>query len=225
MPLIPGPGQPVESTGKPCNDTGRVMIRHNHSFFRTMLPRNPFFGTILPLFLLVLTGVGILHSQTTGDNSVEKLAPYYPTPHSVVQRMLQLADVKPTDTVFDLGSGDGRIVVMAASRFGAKAIGVEYDESLVVQSRATIKRRRLEDKASIIAGDMMKQDYRSATVVTVYLLPVSNEKMYPILKEQLKPGTRVVCHDFDFPQMKPVKVETIEDDGEGRSHTLYLYVM
>lgn len=206
------------------------MIRHSYFLSRTMLPRSGFLrntlrGSILPLLMFGLAAVGSLQSQTNADKSIEKLAPYYPTPHSVVQRMLQLAEVKSTDTVFDLGSGDGRIVVMAASRFGAKAIGVEYDESLVVQSRATIKRRRLEDKASIIAGDMMKQDYSSATVVTVYLLPVSNEKMFPILKKQLKPGTRIVCHDFDFPQMKPVKVETIEDDGEGRSHTLYLYIM
>lgn len=159
------------------------------------------------------------------ENASEKLAPYYPTPYSVVDRMLKLAQVKPTDTVFDLGSGDGRIVVMAASRYGATAVGVELNEELVTQSDMTIKRRKLGDKAKIIQGDMMKQDYSSATVVTVYLLPVSNEKMLPILQKQLKPGTRIVCHDFDFPQLKPEKVETIEDDGEGRSHTLYLYVM
>lgn len=190
------------------------MIRNSYSTLRS----------ILPLLVLALAMAGSLQSQNT-EQAVEKLAPYYPTPHSVVERMLQMAEVKPSDTVFDLGSGDGRIVVMAAAKFGATAVGVEFDESLVTQSRATIKRRRLEDKAKIIAGDMMKQDYSSATVVTVYLLPVSNEKMLPILQKYLKPGTRIVCHDFDFPQLKPVKVETIEDDGEGRSHTLFLYVI
>lgn len=159
------------------------------------------------------------------QQKVEKLAPYYPTPHSVVEKMLELAGVKASDTVFDLGSGDGRIVITAAEKFGATAVGVEFDESLVTQSRMSIKRRGLDKKARIIAGDMMVQDYSPATVVTVYLLPTSNEKMLPILQKQLKPGTRIVCHDFEFSQLTPVKTETVEDDGEGRSHTLFLYVL
>ncbi|MCW5965749.1 MAG: class I SAM-dependent methyltransferase [Bryobacterales bacterium] len=156
---------------------------------------------------------------------IEKLAPYYPTPHSVVEKMLELADVKASDTVFDLGSGDGRIVMMAAEKFGATAVGVEFDDSLVTQSRMAIKRRGLDKKARIIAGDMMVQDYSPATVVTVYLLPTSNEKMLPILQKQLKPGTRLVCHDFEFSQLTAAKTITVEDDGEGRSHTLFLYVL
>jgi protein-L-isoaspartate O-methyltransferase len=155
----------------------------------------------------------------------QKLAPYYPTPHSVVEKMLEMAEVKASDTVYDLGSGDGRIVVAAAEKFGATAVGVEFDESLVTQSRMTIKRKGLEQKARIIAGDMMVQDYSPATVVTVYLLPTSNEKMLPILQKQLKPGTRMVCHDFEFHQLTPVKTINVEDDGEGRSHTLFLYVL
>lgn len=161
---------------------------------------------------------------TAQQTATEKLAPYFPTPRSVVERMLKLAAVKPSDTVYDLGSGDGRIVVMAAEKFGAKAVGVEYDTPLVLESRMTIKRKRLENKASIIHGDMLAQDYSPATVVTVYLLPASNDKMRPILEKQLKPGTRIVCHDFEFSGWTPEKTETIEDDGEGRSHTLFLYV-
>jgi protein-L-isoaspartate O-methyltransferase len=157
--------------------------------------------------------------------TMPKLAPYYPTPYSVVEKMLEMAKVKPADTVFDLGSGDGRIVVMAAEQFKATAVGVEFDNSLVTQSRATIKRRGLEKKARIIAGDMMVQDYSTATVVTVYLLPTSNEKMWPILKRQLKPGTRIVCHDFEFSALTAKETITIEDDGEGRSHTLFLYIV
>jgi hypothetical protein len=76
-----------------------------------------------------------------------------------------------------------------------------------------------------VHGDTLTPDYSNADVLMVYLLPVSNEKMRPILEKQLKPGTRVVCHDFDIPEWKPKKVETVEDDGEGRSHTLFLYVM
>ncbi|MCZ2157538.1 MAG: 50S ribosomal protein L11 methyltransferase [Bryobacterales bacterium] len=164
---------------------------------------------------------GILAAQ---EQTAEKLAPYFPTPRSVVEKMLKLADVKPSDTVYDLGSGDGRIVLMAAEKFGAKAVGVEYDTPLVLESRMAIKRKKLEKKASIIHGDMLVQDYSPATVVTVYLLPTSNDKMRPILEKQLKPGTRIVCHDFEFSGWTPAKTETIEDDGEGRSHTLFLYI-
>lgn len=180
-----------------------------------------FRSTLLAATLLTLSA-----SSLPGQSgSAEKLAPYFPTPQIVVQRMLTLADVKESDTVYDLGSGDGRIVLMAAEKFGAKAVGVEFDHPLVIQSRMSIKRKKLEEKASIIEGDMLAQDYSAATVVTVYLLPTSNEKMRPILEKQLKPGTRVVCHDFDFPTWTPAKTVTIEDDGEGRSHTLFLYVM
>lgn len=176
--------------------------------------------------LLALPATFVVPAAVLGQQAkVEKLAPYYPTPHSVVEKMLELASVKPADKVFDLGSGDGRIVVMAAEKFGATAVGVEFDESLVTQSRMTIKRKGLDQKASIIHGDMTVQDYSSASVVTVYLLPTSNEKMLPILQKQLRPGTRLVCHDFEFSKLTPVKTVTIEDDGEGRSHTLFLYVL
>jgi len=192
---------------------------HPTTFWTTRFSR---LKMVLPLFATTLLAVmpGLAQKAKT-----EKLAPYFPTPYSVVEKMLELAEVKASDTVFDLGSGDGRIVVMAAEKFGATAIGVEFDDSLVTQSRMSIKRKGLDKKARIIAGDMMVQDYSSATVLTVYLLPTSNEKMLPILQKQLKPGTRMVCHDFEFSKLTPVKTETIEDDGEGRSHTLFLYVL
>lgn len=183
------------------------------------------FSNFVTATLLVMAVFCLAAVSVAQPSKGEKLAPYFPTPHSVVERMLQMADVKSTDTVFDLGSGDGRIVIAAAEKFGATAVGVEFDDSLVTQSRMAIKRRGLEKKASIIAGDMMVQDYTSASVVTLYLLPTSNEKMLPILQRQLKAGTRLVCHDFDFPQLTPEQTITIEDDGEGRSHTLFLYVL
>lgn len=159
------------------------------------------------------------------QNDIEKLAPYYPTPESVVERMLKLGDVKPGDKVFDLGSGDGRVVVMAAQKFGADATGIEMDADLWKQSMERIKSLGLEKKARIIRGDIAKQDFTSATMLTVYLLPSSNDKIRPLLEKQLKPGTRIVSHDFMFKDWTPVKEEHIEDDGEGRSHTLYLYVV
>lgn len=153
----------------------------------------------------------------------EKLAPYYPTPETIVEKMLQFGELKAGEKMFDLGSGDGRIVIMAARKFHADATGVEFDNDLYRQSTEKIKSLGLEKKARIIHGDIAKQDYSSADLLTVYLLPTSNDKIRPILEKQLKKGARVVSHDFEFSGWTPEKVQTIDDDGEGRSHTLYLY--
>ena len=157
------------------------------------------------------------------DKEPEKLAPYYPTTETIVENMLQLGALKAGEKMFDLGSGDGRIVIMAAQRFHADATGVELDKDLYQQSMARIRELKLHKTARIINEDILKQDYGSADVLTVYLLPMSNDKVRPILEKQLKKGTRIVSHDFEFRDWKPEKVETIDDDGEGRSHTLYLY--
>jgi predicted RNA methylase len=153
-----------------------------------------------------------------------KLAPYYPTPNSIVERMLNFVGLKAGETMFDLGSGDGRIVIIAAQKYHAKAIGVELDTDLVASSSARIKRLGLDKTAHIILGDILKQDYSSADVLTVYLLPESNIKVRPLLEAQLKKGTRIVAHDFEIGGWTPVKTETIADDGEGRSHTMFLYI-
>lgn len=153
----------------------------------------------------------------------EKLAPYYPTPETIVQKMLQLGGLKAGEKMFDLGSGDGRIVIMAAEMFHANAVGIELDKELYRESMDKIQSLRLQKTARIINGDILQQDYSSADLITVYLLPLSNDKVRPILDKQLKKGARVVAHDFEFKDWKPEKVEPIEDDGEGRSHTLYLY--
>ena len=153
----------------------------------------------------------------------EKLAPYYPTPETVVEEMLKFAGTKPGEKMFDLGSGDGRIVIMAAKKFQADATGIEFDEDLYRQSSERIKAMGLEKKARVIHGDIMVQDYSAANVITVYLLPLSNDKVRPMLEKQLKAGTRIVAHDFEFSGWNAVETKHIEDDGEGRSHTLFLY--
>jgi protein-L-isoaspartate O-methyltransferase len=153
----------------------------------------------------------------------EKLAPYFPTPPVIAERMLVLAGLKPGEKMFDLGSGDGRIVILAARKFKADATGVELDDALHRQSTDEIKRLGLDKTARIVHGDILRQDYSPADVLTVYLLPVSNDKVRPILEKQLKKGTRIVAHDFEFSGWKPEKTEHVEDDGEGRSHTIYLY--
>ena len=157
------------------------------------------------------------------DKGIESLAPYTPTPQVIVDRMLALGALRPGEKMFDLGSGDGRIVVMAARKYRADATGVEFDPALVKQSAALIKRLRLSSLARIIEGDLLKQDYSSADLVTVYLLPIANEKLIPILEKQLRPGARVVSHNTPFNPWIPARVETIDDDGEGRTHKLYLY--
>jgi len=153
-----------------------------------------------------------------------KLAPYYPTPETIVQKMLQLGGLKAGEKMFDLGSGDGRIVILAAQKFHAEAVGVELDKDLCKQSMAKIAKLGLDKSAHIVNGDLLKQNYSSADLVTVYLLPESIDKqVQPLLEKQLKKGARVVAHDFEFKAWTPEKVENIPDDGEGRSHTLYLY--
>ncbi len=171
------------------------------------------------VFLSIFLIVALLPAQQEG----EKLAPYYPTPETIVEKMLQLAELKPGEKMFDLGSGDGRIVIMAAQKFGADATGVEIDRDLWKQSMDRIRALGLEKRARIILGDILKQDYSSADVITVYLLPSSNDRIRPLLEKQLKKGARIVAHDFEFSGWTPEKVEHIDDDGEGRSHTLYLY--
>lgn len=165
----------------------------------------------------------LVFCETGFAQNAEKLAPYYPTPLTVVEKMLDLGGLQDKEKMFDLGSGDGRIVIMAAQKYQADATGVEMDDDLYRQSIQKIRMLGLDKTARIIHGDILKQDYSTADLITIYLLPVSNDKVRPILEKQLRKGTRVVCHDFPIRDWKPVKEVSIEDDGEGRSHTLYLY--
>jgi hypothetical protein len=112
---------------------------------------------------------------------------------------------------------------MAAQKFHADATGIEFDKDLARQSSDRIKSLDLQKTARIINGDILRQDVSSADLITVYLLPASNEKIRPMLEKQLRKGTRVVAHDFEIPGWQPVDEQQVEDDGEGRSHTLYLY--
>lgn len=162
-------------------------------------------------------------SVLLAQEKTEKLAPYYPTPQIIVEKMLNVGELKAGEKMFDLGSGDGRIVIMAAQKFKADATGVEFDDSLYKQSMDKIASLGLSSTARIIHGDLLKQDYSSADLLTVYLLPMSNDKVTPLLEKQLKKGARVVAHDFEFSAWRPVKTLDIDDDGEGRSHRLYLY--
>ncbi len=174
----------------------------------------------LRMFFIAALSCTLFAQQPTG----EKLAPYLPTPETIVKRMLDLGQLKAGETMFDLGSGDGRIVIMAAQQYHAHAVGVELDPDLVESSSAKIRQLGLENTARIIYGDVLKQDYSSADLITVYLLPDSNLKLRPVLDATVRKGTRIVAHDFEIGGWTPVKQIAIADDGEGRSHMLYLYI-
>src|SRR6202050_5731347 len=173
----------------------------------------------LRFFALLLPALALLAQ----DKDIPKLAPYYPTPETVVDKMLQLGGLKAGEKMFDLGSGDGRFIIAAARKYKADATGVELDDSLYKQSMDRIKSLGLSATARIIHGDLLKQDYSSADLLTVYLLPVGNGLVTPILEKQLKKGARIVAHDFEFSAWTPEKIQDIDDDGEGRAHRLYLY--
>jgi protein-L-isoaspartate O-methyltransferase len=176
------------------------------------------------LLLAVLVTLGLSAQDKSPDKSdAGKLAPYFPTPQTVVDKMLQLGELKAGERMYDLGSGDGRIVIMAARKYKADATGVELDEALYKQSAQRIKTLGLEPLARIVHGDLLQQDYSTSDLLTIYLLPVAIEKVTPIFEKQLKKGARIVAHDFEFPKWTPAKILDIDDDGEGRSHRLYLY--
>ncbi|WP_180539938.1 SAM-dependent methyltransferase [Nevskia soli] len=151
------------------------------------------------------------------------LAPFLPTPDTIVTRMLELAHLKAAEKLCDIGSGDGRIVIAAAREYHADATGVELDDKLARESEEKIRKLGLSQTARIIHGDMLKQRYSQYDVITVYLLPETNDLIQPILERELKKGARVVAHDFEFRNWRPTTTETIEDDGTGRSHTIFLY--
>jgi len=172
------------------------------------------------LCVLAALGYSTLAAQS-GDRAI--LAPYYPTPETIVAKMLQLGGLKAGEKMFDLGSGDGRIVIMAAQKFHAQAVGIELNKELCKLSTDKIRKLKLEETAHIVNGDLLKQDYSSADLITVYLFPGFIDKVQPLLDQQLKKGARVVAHDFEFKNWTPEQVQNIADDGEGRSHTLFLY--
>ena len=158
-----------------------------------------------------------------GSGTQQSLAPYVPTPQYVVEKMLELAQVTSKDIVYDLGCGDGRIVITAAKKYGARAVGVDFDAERIRESMANAKAAGVEDLVSFKLEDAMKVDVSAATVVTLYLLTSSNEALRPNLTKQLKPGARIVSHAFGMGDWQAQKTERIADES-GFNRTLYLWV-
>jgi len=148
------------------------------------------------------------------------VAPFVESPQDVVKKMLELVEPKNGEILYDMGSGDGRIIIMAAKDFGLRCVGIEIREDLVKRAIAEIKRFNLESKIKVINDDFFNVDISDADIVTLYLTTSANEKLRPKLEKELKAGARIVSHDYEIRGWRPTKVS--RDDPPG--HTIYLYV-
>jgi protein-L-isoaspartate O-methyltransferase len=176
----------------------------------------------------VIAGVFLLFIIPNSFAQDYEKVPYVPSPIEVVDRMLEFADVKKEDVVFDIGSGDGRMVIQAAKKYGAKGVGIELDSRLVELARAGAKREGVDHLVEFRQGDAFKADLSAATVVTLYMLPSFNKLFRPILEKQLKPGSRVVVHDYPIEGWNHVKWEEMplmdtRPEVTPHKHILYLY--
>jgi len=153
-----------------------------------------------------------------------KLAPYLPTPMCVVEKMLELADVDEKDIVYDLGCGDGRIVIAAALKYGAHGVGLDIFPQWIKKSRENARKAGVDAMVEFYLEDATKADISEATVVALYLLPESNDLLRPILEKQLKPGACVITHDYHIPGWsdKEICVDSLKDDL-GKEHTVFVY--
>jgi len=138
--------------------------------------------------------------------------PFVRSTPAVIDRMLEMAQVKPDDVVYDIGSGDGAIVIRAAKKYGVKGVGIEIDQGLVAKARDNAFRENVQDLVEFRAQDAFTVDVSAATVVTLYMLPDFNAKLRPILDRELKPGTRVVSHDYEIPGCVPDEVVMVKGD-------------
>jgi len=164
------------------------------------------------------------HRHENAPSSKKPDVMFVPTPEAVVDKMLELVKVTKDDVVWDLGCGDGRIVVAAAKR-GAKARGFDVDPQRVKESLENIKKNNVEDRAAIEQKDiftMGANDFKGVTVVTLYLLPGLNKRLLPVF-QQLPDGVRIVSHDFDMQGAKPDQVVYLDVEKTGRKHTIYVW--
>ncbi len=152
-------------------------------------------------------------------SQVDRDVPFVPTPEAVVDEMLQVANVNQNDVIYDLGSGDGRIVISAAQKYGARGVGIDVDPALVERANENARQAGVEDRAEFVQQDLFATDISDASVVTLYLLPEINLKLRPKLLEELEPGTRIVSHAFDMGDWEPEQV--VEVDGR----TIYYWVV
>ena len=162
-------------------------------------------------------------TPNTQTEQREPDVPYVPTPQPVVDAMLKLANVKKGDVLYDLGSGDGRIPITAAKKYGVRAVGIDINPERIAEANQNAQKAGVTNRVQFRQQDLFQTKLGKASVVTLYLLPDINVKLRPQLFKQLKPGTRIVSHDFDMGEWKPDKVLQVK--GPTREHTLYYWVV
>ncbi len=180
------------------------------------------------LWWLGLLALMVLNGGAPAQNPSEEV-PFVPTPQTVVEAMLKLAQVRPGDFVMDLGSGDGRIVITAARQHGAEGLGIEYDQTLIERATKAAAEAGVADRVSFMKQDLFDTDLSQATVLALYLLPEVNMGLRPRILEQLRPGARVVSHDWDMGDWEPdAKMDVDAPGKEVGAHpksTIYLWVI
>ena len=178
---------------------------------------------------LLLGLIGLLVALSGRAEENEWRPPFITTPAEVVERMLQVAQTRADDLVIDLGSGDGRIVIAAAQKYGARAVGIELDGALVQKSREAARAAQVADKVSFIEGDVLRADISRATVITIYLLPDLMRQLQPRFIQELAPGTRIVSHAFTMAGWAPDRSETVKvkerHPGQGDESRLHLWIV
>jgi SAM-dependent methyltransferase len=165
-----------------------------------------------------------LYEGSHGRDDAIDLAPFVPTPMEIVEKMLEMAWVTKNDLVYDLGCGDGRIVISAARKYGARGVGIDLDEELVETARNDARASEIDHLVEFRTGDATKANISEATVVTLYLLTESNELLRPLFDQQLKAGTRIVSHNYKIPgwEHKEINYEVFNTE-DGKEHSIYLY--
>ena len=172
---------------------------------------------------LALVVAGLWVSACAQSQAKKPDVEYVPTPHKVVGEMLQLLAVKPTDVVYDLGCGDGRVVITAAKRYKARGVGIDIDPQRIRESRANARRAGVDKRVKFLQQDLFETDIRDASVIALYLLPELNRKLRPKLLSDLRPGTRVASHDFDMGEWNPDRIIYVQ--GPTYEHTVYYWVI
>ena len=172
---------------------------------------------------LALIAAVAAHAVAQAPTETKRDVPYVPTREPVVMKMLEMARVTKNDVVYDLGSGDGRIVIAAAKQFGARGVGIEIDPKLVREATRNAREAGVADRVRFIEGDIFDADIRDATVVTMYLLPDVNMRLRPKLLADLKPGTRIVSHNYDLGDWEPQRHVTVTVGSV--EHSVYFWVV
>jgi SAM-dependent methyltransferase len=172
---------------------------------------------------VLLFSLGSLFAQGYKPDVKNRLAPYVTSPQRAVDKMLEMANLKSGEMLYDLGCGDGRILIAAAQRYRVRAVGIEISERLARTAEDNVKSFGLEDRVKIIRGDLMQADLHDADVVTVYLMTAANENLRPHLERDLKKDARIVSYDYPIPGWKAVDEAETDPSRYGNRHTIYLY--